>query len=284
LTFLLLMLVWVAYAASTLWAALSQPELPEFGPTTTSAEPVWTRRALRAAVVVHAGALVHAAFTSGAAPGLAETLGALSLGVMAAVAWFTPDARSGLARYLPPVGATLALLALALPGSWQVGLIRYGDASAILPLHVGMMLAGTTALLAEFGIAVASASLRRRLKQKRLAGLGRLPPLETLDHTQARASVGGLLLLGAGIAAGGLAASVAMHHQTWLLDPKVLFSILVWGWYAGAHFWRSRRGWSSRGALSLSIAGFVLLVFLAVGFDFVVASFHGVAGQGADGA
>lgn len=230
--------------------------------------------ALRAGVAVHAAGLVVAALTSAASPGFAESLSGLALGVMAAAAWGVRGRLVPLSVFLAPAGAALLLLSLLVPADWQVTALRAAGSSWWLPLHVGLMLAALTSFFVEFVVGLLQSIVRGRLKRKQLAGLARFPSLETLDRMQVRASLAGLLTLGLGITSGATWAGQVMHHQAWILDPKVAFALVMWVWYAGALAWRLHAGWHGRLSMVLSAVGFALLSFSVLGFDFVVAGFH----------
>ena len=229
--------------------------------------------ALRAGVALHAASLVHAAL-AGEAPGFSESLSGLALGVMAASAWGVGGRLVPLAVFLAPSGAALLGLSLLVPEGWQVTALRQAGASWWLPLHVGFMLGALTSFFVEFVVGLLQSIVRGRLKRKQLAGLARFPSLETLDRMQVRASLAGLVTLGLGITSGAVWAGEVMRHQTWLLDPKVAFALVMWFWYAGALAWRLHAGWHGRLSMILSAVGFALLSFSVLGFDFVVAGFH----------
>lgn len=230
--------------------------------------------ALRAGVVLHLLGLGWTAWTGVTAPGFAESLSGLALGVTAAAAWGVRGRLVPLSVFLAPAGAALLLLSLLVPAGWQVTALRSAGTSWWLPLHVGLMLAALTSFFVEFVVGLLQSIVRGRLKRKQLAGLARFPSLETLDRMQVRATLAGLTTLGLGIGIGGVWAGQVMHHQTWLLDPKVAFAVIMWIWYAISLGWRLHAGWHGRASMVLSSVGFALLSFSVLGFDFVVAGFH----------
>jgi ABC-type uncharacterized transport system permease subunit len=263
--------------ARSAWAPASQGSsgaLVEAEP----AGPRWVRAVLSIAVVAHGVALGAAAALSAAPPGFSESLSGVSLGVMVAVVVLARGERSALGALLAPCGAALMASALLVPSSLHISALERGDSGGWwLALHVGLVLAGVASLCVEFGVAAAQAWVRRRLKSKDLTILARFPALESLERIQRRAVIFGLACLGLGIALGGWTVSGALHHRLWLLDPKVVVSLVVWTWYAATLVLRSWVGWRGQSSMALSAIGFGMLIFSVLGLDFVTRGFHAYA-------
>jgi ABC-type transport system involved in cytochrome c biogenesis permease subunit len=227
-------------------------------------------------VVVHGWTLLYAAFATSDMPGFAESLSAVSFGVMLAYAWVGRRRMQMLGMYLAPTGALIMVVSLMVP-SPRVTALGSLESSWWLPVHLGLVFAAIAGFFLEFVVGMAQIAVRRRLKRKQFGGLSRFPSLETLDRIQFRSLVFGLCCLAFGIVAGGVWASREMH-QAWMSDPKVLFTSLIWSWYAASLGLRLFTGWHGRWSMALSIMGFVGLVFSVVGLDFVTGGFHAYGG------
>lgn len=224
-------------------------------------------------VVLHAVALVGTAVMSTTMPGFAESLSAVSLGVMVAYVFVARDNLAPLGRFLLPAGLALVLVSLAVP-SPKVAALSDTTASWWLPVHLGLVFAGVASFFVEFFVSLAQSFVRRRLKAKQFRGLERLPSLEVLDRVQLRALSFGLVCLGLGVGAGVFWAANVMHHADWAANPKVWSTALIWCWYAGALVVRQFAGFHSRAAMTLSWLGFAGLMFSVFGLDFVTGGFH----------
>lgn len=144
--------------------------------------------------------------------------------------------------------------------------------SAWLPVHVLFAFLGD----AVFAIACSASVLylvqERRLKAHR-GKLGPLPSLETLDRLSASCLKWGLVLLTVGIVTGIVWAHEAWG-RFWIGDPKLLFSMLVWGLYMVLLQGRMSAGWRGRWAAQLTIAGFAVIVVSLVGVNLLGLGMH----------
>jgi ABC-type uncharacterized transport system permease subunit len=168
------------------------------------------------------------------------------------------------------VGAFVAPQALAfLLASRFVGPVADGPRfrSALLPFHVIANLLGIALFTLAFAAAVAYLLQERRLKQKKLASLDRMPAIDALDRAEHKFLVAGFPLLTIGvltgtlwareIEAGGAAeiARAALSYASWALIGAVLLL-------------RAAAGWRGRRAAYGTILGFgltvlVMLLYLA---------------------
>jgi ABC-type uncharacterized transport system permease subunit len=168
---------------------------------------------------------------------------ALSLAALIAVAGYLLLRRR---ESLHAIGTFVAPLALVfLVASEFVGKGRPGAevSRRLLAVHVTANLLG----LAMFLLAATAGALylveERRLRRKHLvSGLGKLPPLETLDRTLFRLLLTGFPLLTLGLATGAAFASRGQSHSvastaravlsyaTWIVVGGVLVSRRVAGW------------------------------------------------------
>ena len=222
---------------------------------------------------VHLLTLVGTAIYRGGTPGFAEALSAAALGMMVAYTVVGGMARlRALGLLLAPLSTVVLGTALVVPHRTVSALAETG-ASAWLPLHLGLIFAGIGGFSLSFAVGVLYLVVRGRLKAKKLAGLKRLPSLEVLDRIQFRSTLFGFAFLTLGIAAGG-AWAAASFSESWTLDPKVLFTVVIWLWYGVALQVRLVAGWRGRWSALFSIVGFAGLVFSLIGFNFVVEGWH----------
>jgi ABC-type transport system involved in cytochrome c biogenesis permease subunit len=229
------------------------------------------------ATVMHLVALVAVAIAHGGTPGYPEALSAAALGMMVAYAAVDAgDRLRPLGLVIAPLSTVLLSTALVVPARTVTALAETG-ASPWLPIHLGLIFAGIGGFTLAFAVGILYLVVRWRLKTKQLTGLARLPSLEVLDRIQFRAMLFGFLFLTLGIAAGGVWAAATLE-EAWTLDPKVLFTLVIWLWYGIALQVRLVAGWRGRWSALFSIVGFAGLVFSLLGFNFLVAGWHGYGG------
>ena len=227
-------------------------------------------------IAVHAGSLTALA-ASGVVPGFAEFVSGVALALMVVVALSSRGRLGTLGAFLAPVAASLVGIAFVAPSA-HVAALDQVEGGWYLPVHIGLMAVAVVALFVEFAAALVRMAVRRRLKAKDLDAIGRLPALEVLDAVQFRSLVLGLATLGLGVVIGALWAASTMHHQSWIANPKVWTTAVVWAWYAGGLQARLTLGWHWRWSAWISAVGFAALMFVFLGLDFVVGGFHGYGG------
>jgi len=160
--------------------------------------------------------------------------------------------------------------ALGNPASpWGDPAVRHGW----LATHIFLVLIGYAGLLVAAAGAVLYLLGERRLKRKTPQGAtgwtalvtpGQLPPLETLDRLITRSmSIGFVALTLAVIAASTYAFMATGTH--WITEPKIIVSLITWGFYLLMVFLRISAGWRGRKAavLALLVVGFGALTWAA---------------------
>lgn len=227
-------------------------------------------------LVVH-GLAIASDMIAGVVPGFAESLSLASFTVMLVTTIVAKDKLASLASFLAPGGALLLGASYLAPSATVAALDDTGG-SWWLPVHLGLVFAAMAGFFLEFVASVIAFTVRRRLKTKKLARVGRLPSLDVLDKAQFRAMVFGLACLALGMAAGVFWAASVMHHQSWASDPKLWFSVVLWVWYMSTLQLRNVRGSHGRWSLVMSSVGFVGMLFGFVGLDFVAEGFHAYGG------
>ena len=231
---------------------------------------VWPAGLLGAAV--H-GVTLLVVVTQAEAPGFPDALSAMSLSMAGAWLWVGRGRLGSLGMFLGPLALVVLATALVVPHRQVQALDSVGP-SAWAPLHLGLMVAGLAGFTLCFAVGLTYLYVRRRLKQRNLSGLARLPALETLDRIQFRAMLFGFVFLTLGIGTGGAWASASALDQAWVVDPKVWFTLVVWCWYGLALQVRLVAGWRGRWSALFGIVGFAGMGFSLLVLNFVVTGFH----------
>jgi cytochrome c-type biogenesis protein CcsB len=180
-----------------------------------------------------------------------------------------------LAAVVSPLAFGLTLAATATAGGTRP--LPPALQSVWLPVHVGLAVLGDAVFALAFSASLLYLLQERRLKAHRGLGVLRhLPSLETLDRVNYACLVWGLILLTLGIVTGIVWAHEAWG-RFWASDPKLMFSLLVWGIYVVLLQGRMTAGWRGRWAAQLTIAGFAVIVISLVGVNVLALGFHGKA-------
>ena len=226
-----------------------------------------------AGLVSHGLALLIAVFYGAPSPGLPEGLSAAALGAMVAYVAIGSGRLRSLGILLAPLATVTLGTSLVVPHR-QVVAMETAGVSPWLPVHLGLMFAGLAGFALSFAVGVLYLLVRWRLKNRQFAGLGKLPPLEMLDRLQFRSTLFGFVFLTLGIGAGGAWAAASLQ-EPWLLDPKVLFTVMIWLWYGVALQVRLVAGMRGRWSALFSIVGFLGMIFSMVVLNFLVSGWHG---------
>ncbi len=230
-------------------------------------------------VAAHAASLVLQWLAAGHVPvvGLGEALSLLA--VLLVAVFLATQIRAplvALGAVVAPLAFGLAFAATALKGGIEP--LPPSLRSVWFPLHVGISLLGDAVFALAFSASVLYLVQERRLKVHRGRGaLRRLPSLETLDRVSHTCLVWGLVLLTLGVVSGIVWAHVVWADHSWVHDPKILFTLLVWMLYVVLLQGRMTAGWRGRWAAQLTIAGFAVLVLSLVGVNLLGLGMHGKA-------
>jgi ABC-type uncharacterized transport system, permease component len=122
--------------------------------------------------------------------------------------------------------------------------------------HIALIFAGYAALFFSFIASILYLLHERSLKAKKLTGISaKLPALETIDDLGYRLLLIGFPFMTFGLIAGSVIAQ-AEFGSKFFHDPKVLFSVLMWGVYMVMLYTRWSAGWRGRKAAVLSAFAF----------------------------
>ncbi|HEY3283951.1 MAG TPA: cytochrome c biogenesis protein CcsA [Armatimonadota bacterium] len=179
---------------------------------------------------------------------------------------------SGLGPFALPTGFAAIFLAAVLPGRSQ-SLVPALKSNSLY-IHIGLSMLGLGCLALAFCAAVAYLAQERRLKRKRLpATLDRALSLDQADSVATVLVALGFACLTFGLILGGMAAR-SFWTGLWLVDPKVLISVVVWLIYGAYLYARGVVGWRGRETMVLIIWGFVIMVVGLVGVNLAGVSRH----------
>jgi ABC-type uncharacterized transport system permease subunit len=150
--------------------------------------------------------------------------------------------------------------------------------SSWIIVHIALIFTGYAALFFAFAASVLYLVQERKLKSKRPGGLLTwLPALETLDEIGYRSLLLGFPFMTLGLVAGAVVAS-ATYGPAFLLDPKIVLSVLMWAVYLVLLYTRWSSGW--RGKKAAYLVAFAFIAALAAfGANYVSGVHRFVVGQ-----
>lgn len=136
-------------------------------------------------------------------------------------------------------------------------------------VHVPLLFFAYAAFANAFGIGLAFLIQERQIKTHRSTELGyRLPSLEEMDRLIARLIAAAFPALTVGLVLGIVWARSAWGDR-WLADPKILWSLVVWGVYFAYLVLRYAFNWRGRRGAYLSLAGFLFVLISYTGINYV---------------
>ncbi len=139
------------------------------------------------------------------------------------------------------------------PAAFSSPLLRNGW----IFLHIALIFSGYAALFFSFVASLLYLLQERNLKLKTAAGpFSRLPSLEVIDEMGYRSLMLGFPFMTFGLLAGFIIAE-ASFGSSFLSDPKILLSMLMWAVYMILLYTRWSAGWRGRRAAYLSTSAFV---------------------------
>jgi len=236
----------------------------------------WSYRILLAGFACHTLFLFQQYYTLGAAPvlSLKTSLSFFAWTVTGAYLLFQQRFRLRvLGSFIAPLAAVFMLVSTSMPET-ETAVIPPIYKSAWLTVHVVTIFAGDGMLAVMFVAAVMYLLQERQIKRKRFGSLYRkLPSLETLDSINHQALVWGFPLLTLGMVTGAIYAQQALGSY-WRWDPKEVWSLITWLFYAVLLHERLTVGWRGRKAAVFSILCFSVLLFSFVVVSLWFSDYH----------
>lgn len=146
--------------------------------------------------------------------------------------------------------------------NWRVG------------IHVALITFANAGYLVSAAASLLYLIMERQLKERKASKLfSRLPSLAQADAVARRSVLWAFPAYSAGLLL-GIMRAIETDVELWWADPRVILAVIVWLVFAAYLALRWRHGWQGRRGAYLSLAGFVLVVVLAVLARTVPAGFH----------
>jgi cytochrome c-type biogenesis protein CcsB len=177
-----------------------------------------------------------------------------------------------LGAFVAPLAFLFSLFAAFLPG--EVRTLPPVLNSNWLPVHVLVLFFGYAVFAVAFGAGIMYLLMERELKSMRMGPVfKRLPSLDVLDDINYRCLQIGFPLLTLGIITGSIWAEYAWGSY-WSWDPKEVWSLVTWLFYAALLHGRLTVGWRGRKAAILAIVGFCSILFTFLGVNLLLPGLH----------
>ncbi|MFH1480538.1 MAG: c-type cytochrome biogenesis protein CcsB [Pseudomonadota bacterium] len=235
----------------------------------------WSYRILFAGFIFHTFYLVHQYYILGTAPvlNLKSALSFFSWTTVGVYLIFQLRFKlMVLGSFIAPFAAMLMIISSTMPGREMV--IRAIFKSAWLTIHVGTIFVGNGLFALTFIAAIMYLIQEHQIKRKRFGSLySRLPSLETLDSINYHSLMYGFPFLTVGMITGSIYAQQALGSY-WQWDPKEVWSLITWLFYAALLHERLAVGWRGRRAAIMSILCFLILIFTFIGASLWLGGYH----------
>lgn len=186
-----------------------------------------------------------------------------------------------LGSFVAPFAAFLMIISSAMP--LIIGPTKPALKSLWLTVHVGTIFMGDGLFAIAFLTAIMYLIQEHQIKHKRLgAFFNRLPSLATLDSINYYSLVYGFPFLTIGMITGSMYAQYAFGTY-WQWDPKEVWSLITWLFYAALLHERLVVGWRGRRAAIMSIVCFCILIFTFIGASLWFGGYHSFNSLGSRG-
>jgi cytochrome c-type biogenesis protein CcsB len=177
-----------------------------------------------------------------------------------------------LGSFIAPLVSCLLIISTAMPGAEIT--VKPIYRSFWLPLHVGASFVGNGLFALTFMAGIMYLLQERQIKKKKLGSLySRLPSLATLDAINHYSLIWGFSFLTIGMITGAIYAQYALGSY-WQWDPKEIWSLITWLFYAVLLHERLAVGWRGRRAAIMAIIGFGVLLFTFLGASLWLSDYH----------
>jgi cytochrome c-type biogenesis protein CcsB len=184
-----------------------------------------------------------------------------------------------LGSFVAPFAAFLMIISSTL--SWVEGPVKPVFKSIWLTVHVGTAFIGNGLFAIAFLAAIMYLIQEYQIKHKRLGSFfNSLPSLATLDAINYYSLICGFPCLTVGMFTGAIYAQYALGTY-WQWDPKEIWSLITWLFYAALLHERLAVGWRGRRAAIMSIVCFCILIFTFLGVSLWMGGYHSFRSLGA---
>ena len=185
-----------------------------------------------------------------------------------------------LGSFVAPLAAFLMIASSIMP--WLEVPIRPIYRSLWLTIHILTAFIGNGLFVIAFAAAIMYLIQECQIKKKRLGSFyNRLPSLATLDKVNHYSLVYGFSFLTVGMITGSIYAQYALGRY-WQWDPKEVWSMITWLFYAALLHERLAVGWRGRRAAIMSIVCFCILIFTFLGASLWLGGYHSFGSLGTE--
>ena len=235
----------------------------------------WSYRILLAGFIFHTIHLGYEYYDLGAQPviGIKAALSFFSWAIIGVYLIFHLKFRlMVLGSFIAPLAACLMIISCTIPGGEVI--VKPIFKSLWLTFHVVISFVGD----GMFAVACMSGIMyliqERQIKNKRFGTLySRLPSLQTLDTINHYSLMYGFPFLTIGMITGAIYAQTVLGSY-WQWDPKEVWSLITWLFYAALLHARVAMGWRGRRAAIMSIIAFLILIFSFIGASLWLSDYH----------
>jgi cytochrome c-type biogenesis protein CcsB len=177
-----------------------------------------------------------------------------------------------LGSFIAPLAACLMIISSAMPGV-EVH-VKPMFKSLWLTVHVAASFLGNGMFAVTFIAAIMYLIQEGHIKSKKFGSLySRLPALEVLDSISYHSLMYGFPFLTVGMITGAIYAQQALGSY-WRWDPKEVWSLITWLFYAVLLHQRLTVGWRGRRAAFMAILAFLVLCFTFIGASLWLSDYH----------
>jgi cytochrome c-type biogenesis protein CcsB len=235
----------------------------------------WSYRILLTGFICHSFYLVSQYVALGTAPALTfkASLSFFAWSILGAYLVFHLKFRlMVLGSFIAPLAAFLMIVSATMPAVEIT--VRPIFRSLWLPAHVLTTFLGNGIFAITFMTAIMYLIQENQIKRKHLGSMySRLPSLETLDRINHYSLMWGFCFLTIGMITGSIYAQYALGRY-WQWDPKEVWTLITWLFYAVLLHERLAAGWRGRRAAILSIIAFAIVIFTFVGASLWLSDYH----------
>ena len=174
--------------------------------------------------------------------------------------------------FASPLLVLIMFIALSVPVSSgkEITMIR----NIWLVSHISLIFIGEAALILACGAGTLYLIQENSIKSKKTGFFfRRLPSLDLLDYTSYLCIVTGFTMLTIGLVTGFIYAKSAWGYF-WSWDPKEVWSMATWLFYAALLHCRLVSGWQGKKSAIMTIIGFAALLFTFLGVNLFMGSHH----------
>jgi cytochrome c-type biogenesis protein CcsB len=223
----------------------------------------WSYRILLLGFITHTVFLLQQFIQVGAAPviTLKSAFGFFSWTMIGAYLIFHLKFKLRvLGSFIVPLATCFMIISFSITGH-EVIHLKPAFKNLWLILHISTIFIGDGFFSITFISGVVYLVQEYQIKRKKIGSIySRLPSLETLDSINHYSLIYGFTFLTAGIISGAVFAQYLLGSY-WRWDPKEVWTLITWLFYAVLLHERLAVGWRGRRAAILSITAFLILLF-----------------------